>query len=225
MTSALRKIARTALQGGAHNDVQILTLANNSGTDTFTLTYLDGDPAEETTAALNDDATAGDIQTALEDLTGIDVGDVTVTGTNPDFEIEFMGALGFQAIPLLVGTGTAMDADVTAGTTGYDNRSVAGDDGVEAEVTGSQFIVFSVLEASDEINGTFEFEFSKDGDNWESLDVTAMSDGSSASSWAAGALADSFYCQGLSGPMFVRATHTGDPFETDIPVVSIVAFG
>lgn len=225
MTSALRKIARTSLQGGAHNDVQVLTLANNSGTDTFTLTYLDGEAGEETTGALNDDADAAAIQAALEALDGIDVGDVTVTGTNPNFEIEFMGLLGFQVVPLLVGVGTAMDADVTAGTTGYDNRSVAGDDGVEAEVTGSQFIVFSVLEASDEINGTFEFEYSKDGDNWASLDVVAMSDGSAASSWAAGELADSFYCQGRSGPMFVRATHDGDAFETEIPVIAIVAFG
>jgi hypothetical protein len=139
-----RRITATSSQGGAHNDVQTLTLSNNAGADTFTLTYLDGTADAETTGALNDDATAGDIETALKALNGIDAADVDVTGTNPLFSIEFMGKLGFQAIPLLVGTGTGMNADVTAGTAGYDLTAVGDRNTLQAiwcTGTGTSFVL------------------------------------------------------------------------------------
>jgi len=224
MSTAIRRIANTALQGGAHNDIQILTLANNGGADTFTLTYLDGEEDEETTGALNDDADAAAILAELEGLTGIGADNVLVTGTNPDFVIEFVGDLGFQAVPLLVGVGTGMDADVTAGTTGYNNSAVDAD-GVEAEISGAQFFFFAVQEAIDDLNGTFEFEKSKDGIIWSALTLTKASDGTSATEYAAGDPADAFYGQGQPGILFVRATFTGDAFETEVPVVALVAFG
>lgn len=71
---------------------------------TFTLSgEIDDDPF--TTAALNYNATAAQIQAALEGVTGIVPGDVEVTGEFPAWQVEFIGNLENTAIQLMTGDG------------------------------------------------------------------------------------------------------------------------
>lgn len=74
------------------DEIQQIAL-NGATAGTFTLTF-DG----ETTAALAFDATAGDVQAALEALTNIGAGVVTVSGSPGEWVVEFSGALGGQGI-------------------------------------------------------------------------------------------------------------------------------
>lgn len=89
------------------NEVQTLTLTNATG-GTFTLTY-----SGQTTADIDFDATAGEVDSALEALSNIGAGDVTCAGGPlPDtpVTITFTGALAGTNVTLI----TADDADLTA---------------------------------------------------------------------------------------------------------------
>lgn len=65
---------------------------------TFTLTF-DGD----TTAAIDYDATTSELQSALEGLSSIGSGNVTVTGLAGAWQVEFIGALAETDCELLAG--------------------------------------------------------------------------------------------------------------------------
>ena len=68
------------------NEVQAIDL-DTSSAGTFTLTW-DG---QGPTATIAYDALASVVEAALEGLSNIDSGDVAVTGTAPDFNVEFKG--------------------------------------------------------------------------------------------------------------------------------------
>jgi hypothetical protein len=117
----LAKITATGLYGPytVSNEVQTLT-EGGSGLTSFTITW-----NGQTTASIDDDATAAEVQAALEALSNIGVGDVVVTGgplgTGP-FTVTFTGALAGTDVAAMTttptgGTGTVTVATTTAGGT------------------------------------------------------------------------------------------------------------
>lgn len=61
---------------GGTNEVQVATITGTPTGGTFTLTF-----SGQTTAAVDFDATAAEVQAALEALSNVDEGDVAVTGS------------------------------------------------------------------------------------------------------------------------------------------------
>lgn len=117
----LAKITATGLYGpySVTDEVQTLT-EGGSGLTSFTITW-----NGQTTASIDDDATADEVKAALEALSNIGVGDVIVTGgplaTGP-FSVTFVGALADTNVAAMTttptgGTGTVVVATTTAGGT------------------------------------------------------------------------------------------------------------
>lgn len=115
----LAKITASGLYGpySVTDEVQTLT-EGGSGLTSFTITY-----SGQTTASIDDDATAAEVQAALEALSNIAPGDVTVTGgplaTGP-FTVTFGGTLADTNVAQMTttptgGTGTVTVATTTAG--------------------------------------------------------------------------------------------------------------
>lgn len=93
------------------NEVQTVT-EGGSGLTSFTLTY-DG----ETTVSIAAAATAATVQAALEGLSNITPGDVTVTGaTSGPYTVTFSGDLQGQNVPALTATPTGGSGTVTIAT-------------------------------------------------------------------------------------------------------------
>lgn len=88
-----------------YDAVQLVTLLGNVTGGTFTLTY-----QGQTTAALAWDIPPVDLQAALEALSTIGAGNVSVTaGQAPEsWKVEFTGALGNQTIPTMTGNGVQL---------------------------------------------------------------------------------------------------------------------
>jgi hypothetical protein len=103
---ALAKVGDYFVPFVAADEVQTATITGTPTGGTFTL-KVDG----ETTAAIAFDANAAAVQAALEALSNVNPGDVTVTGTNPAFTITFTGALGGVNQPTIVAA-----ASLTGGT-------------------------------------------------------------------------------------------------------------
>lgn len=105
-TDARLDLNVTAL--GGTNEVQTVTLNNATG-GTFTLTF-----SGQTTAAIPYNATAAAVQSALEALSNIGVGDVVVAGSaGGPYTITFQGALGSTNVAQL----TSSAASLTSGST------------------------------------------------------------------------------------------------------------
>lgn len=100
---------------GTTDEVQTVT-EGGSGLTSFTLTY-----SGQTTGSIAAAATAATVQTALEALSNIAVGDVTVTGsTSGPYTVTFGGALADTNVAQMTatptgGTGTVTVATQTAG--------------------------------------------------------------------------------------------------------------
>lgn len=108
---------RHAPYGGTTEEVQTLT-EGGSGLTSFTITY-----SGQTTASIDDDATAAEVQAALEALSNLAPGDVVVTGgplgTGP-MTVTFGGTLANTNVAQMTttptgGTGTVTVATTTAG--------------------------------------------------------------------------------------------------------------
>lgn len=99
------------------DEVQTLTVGG-SGLTSFTITY-----SGQTTGSIDDQATGADIQTALEALSNIAPGDVTVTGgAGGPWTVTFGGTLADTNVAQMTttptgGTGTVTVATTTAGGT------------------------------------------------------------------------------------------------------------
>jgi hypothetical protein len=115
----LAKITASGLYGPytVSNEVQTIT-EGGSGLTSFTLTW-----NGQTTASLDDQATAAEVQAALEALSNIPAGAVSVTG-NPGgvYTVTFQGALAGTDVAQMTatptgGTGTVTIATGTAGGT------------------------------------------------------------------------------------------------------------
>ena len=103
------------------NEVQTVTISATGGT--FTLTC-----SGQTTTAIAWNAAATAVQSALEALSNIAVGDVSVAGANGGpYTVTFGGALGNQNVAALTGSGASLTggagtvtiATTTAGVTGH----------------------------------------------------------------------------------------------------------
>lgn len=95
---------------GGVSEVQTVTITGTPTGGTFTLTW-----NGQTTAAIAYNATAAAVQTALEALSNIGVGDVAVTGgpgPGTAYTVTFRGALSDQDVAALTAT-----ASLTGGTT------------------------------------------------------------------------------------------------------------
>lgn len=115
-------------QAAGTNEVQTIEVTGSPTGGTYTLTF-DG----QTTTALAYNANAAAILAALEALSNVDAGDLTVTGTNP-FTVTFIGKLGganqsqLTSTPALTGgsTPTVAHATSTPGVAGAtDGRQTA----------------------------------------------------------------------------------------------------
>lgn len=112
--------------GDSTDEVQTVT-EGGSGLTSFTLTY-----SGQTTAAILAAATAAEVRTALEALSNIDVGDITVTGAaGGPYTVTFGGKLANADIAAMTatptgGTGTVTVATTTAGGAdiGTDGRQI-----------------------------------------------------------------------------------------------------
>lgn len=114
-------ISTTILGSPSQNEIQSITAASTPDTGTFTLTF-DG----QTTSALGWNATASEVDTALEALSNIGAGNVTCSGgplNTTSIIVEFTGTLAaanqdeMTATSSLTGTvPTLTISDVTKGT-------------------------------------------------------------------------------------------------------------
>lgn len=102
---ALAEVVVVTEGSGAANEVQTITLHNATG-GTFTITY-----SGQTTAAIDWNDTAADVELALEALSNIGVGDATVSGAaGGPYTIEFTAALALTN----VATMTVDDSSLTS---------------------------------------------------------------------------------------------------------------
>jgi hypothetical protein len=98
--------------GDSTDEVQTIT-EGGSGLTSFTLTY-----AGQTTASIDDQATAAQVQTALEALSNIEPGDVTVTGSaGGPYTVNFGGRLANTNVAAMTATPTGGTGTVTIATT------------------------------------------------------------------------------------------------------------
>jgi len=110
----LGKITATGLYGpySVTDEVQTITVGG-SGLTSFTLTY-----SGQTTTSLDDQATAAEVQAALEALSNIAVGDVTVTGSAGGvWTVTFGGTLADTNVAAITSTPTGGTGSVTIATT------------------------------------------------------------------------------------------------------------
>lgn len=123
------KVRIDGFPAGSENEVQTISITGGTPTTgTFRLT-LNG----ETTAALAYNATAADIQTALENLTGIEAGDVIISGTNlaaGDITVQFAGNLAETDIDKMsvsdtdsIDAGVITVTETTKGSDGWLHRN------------------------------------------------------------------------------------------------------
>jgi hypothetical protein len=104
-------IENIRLSGYGPDEVQTVTVTGSPTGGTYTLRF---GPAQTgyTTAAITHNATAADVQSALEALTSVGASNVAVTGAFPTYTVTFRNWLGGRSMPLLVAT-----AALTGGTT------------------------------------------------------------------------------------------------------------
>lgn len=99
--------------GGTSEEVQTIT-EGGSGLTSYTLTF-----SGQTTASIDDDATAAQVQAALVALSNVGAGDVEVTGgplaTGP-FSVKFIGALADTNVGEMTATATGGSGTVTIAT-------------------------------------------------------------------------------------------------------------
>lgn len=116
--------------GGPYNatteEIQTIT-EGGSGLTSFTLTF-----SGQTTDSLDDQATAAEVQAALEELSNIGAGNVEVTG-NPGgvYSVKFVGDLANTNVAQMTatptgGTGTVTIATGTAGGAAVDSPAGSG---------------------------------------------------------------------------------------------------
>jgi hypothetical protein len=107
------------VDGGGTNEQQKIQIDDAVSGGTFKLTY---NGEDTTTIAYN--AAAGVVEDALEALSTIGVGNVTVSGASPEWTVTFQGTFAATDVMLITGDGTNLtggdltDVDVTETTTG-----------------------------------------------------------------------------------------------------------
>lgn len=109
------------VQSAGVNEVQTVSITGTPTGGTYTLTF-DG----QTTTAIAYNANNTTIQNALVALSNVDAGDITVTGTYPNFTLTFGGQYQTENVPQVTATpsltgGTAPTVAVATTTPGQNN--------------------------------------------------------------------------------------------------------
>ncbi|WHT21016.1 hypothetical protein N8J89_08095 [Crossiella sp. CA-258035] len=143
---ALGRITATGKYGpyaGQTNEVQSVTITGSPTGGTFTLTW-----SGQTTAAIPYNATAAQVQSALQALSNVGDNDVTVTGgpgPGSAFAVTFKGVLGGTDVAAMTASGAGLTGGttpgVTIGTTTAGGANPAANDGTESL---AGFLAFSV---------------------------------------------------------------------------------
>lgn len=95
------------------DEVQSVTITGSPTGGTFTLTF-DGD----TTSAINYNAAASTVQTALRALDSIDGANVTVTGSaGGPYTVTFVNELGAQNVAAMTASGAGLTGGTSPGVT------------------------------------------------------------------------------------------------------------
>jgi len=196
------------------NEVQSVTITGGPTGGDFTLTY-----AGQTTGAIAFDATAAAVDTALEALSNIEVGDVAVTGdAGGPYTVTFGGALAFTNVAEMTASGAGLTggttpavaiATVTAGVA-YDSFTLT----YSGQTTSAIFWDASAANVTSALEALSNIEV---GD----VVVTKVSaaDGGVYTLTFAGALADTNVAQLTSTPTgcaVAHATSTGGGTTTDL---------
>lgn len=110
--TALRSLISIPVTGAGTNDVQTLTVTGSPTGGTFTITF-----GGQTTSAIAYNATAATVQTALQALSTIGSGNVTVTGSaGGPWTVTFGGQLG-HALESLETTTQSLTGGTSPGVT------------------------------------------------------------------------------------------------------------
>lgn len=147
---------------GGNNETQIITITGAPDGGTFTVTY-----SGQTTGNIAFDASAATVDTALEALSNIGAGDVTVTGNaGGPWTVEFTGALASTNVALMTADGSGLtggtnpDADVAVDTEGDPGdptatvaTTAAGGEGDTAVAVGGTVYVDLTKVNADDANG------------------------------------------------------------------------
>jgi hypothetical protein len=156
--------AMTALVTTQTSEVQTVTIANTPTSGTWTLSY-----RNVTTSSLAYNITTSALTTALEALSTVGTGGVTITGTpGASYVITFAGALANQNVPMLVAdpgtlagagaTPTVSVVETTPGKTGWLSAGLITEDGAtedskeaskEVRAFGLQTSVRKIVTSSD----------------------------------------------------------------------------
>lgn len=155
---------------GPLNEVQRLTVYDNA---TFALTY-----GGQTTSDLPATSTAGEIQSALEALSSIGSGNVTVTGSNP-WDIEFVGTLAETNVAEITVTSDGCCTDDSTGDYYYDPlvcpRTYCHGCGSPSCTVVSE--TFAEIEGTAEAPGDMPCGWDVDGTDWNVIDGKATGNG------------------------------------------------
>lgn len=112
----LAKITASGLYGpyaASANEVQLLTITGSPTGGTWTATFQGA-----TTAAIAYNATAATVQSALEALTTIEPGDVTVTGSaGGPYTVTFTGRFAGQDVAAMTASGASLTGGTSPGVT------------------------------------------------------------------------------------------------------------
>ena len=148
--TVLSKITASGLYGPytVSNEVQTIT-EGGSGLTSFTLTF-DG----QTTTSIDDQATAAQVQAALEALSTIGAGSVTVTG-NPGgvYTVTFVGALAGTDVVEMTATPTGGTGTVTIATTTEGGTEGSGGLEVAAGLLFSSVKVPNIADTTKDVGG------------------------------------------------------------------------
>lgn len=108
--TAGQPFAVTVAIGTGNNEIQVVTLGGTTATGgTFTLTY-----AGQTTGAIAYNASAATVEAALEALSNIGAGDVTVTGSaGGPYTVEFTGALAATNVAVITSDASSLTGGVS----------------------------------------------------------------------------------------------------------------
>jgi hypothetical protein len=141
----------TVLVKIAAGTIQTVTITGSPTGGSFTL-GVNAKGSTQTTGAIASNANAAAVQAALEALSNVDVGDVTVTGTNPAFTVAFGGTLISVVVPAMAhtdsltgGTSPAVAVAVTnvgqTTTNYYGPADTTATDGRQALGVGTTFVL------------------------------------------------------------------------------------
>jgi hypothetical protein len=135
------------------NEVQSVSLSPVPAGGSFTLSF-----AGSTTGSLNFNASAAQIDSALESLPGLGAGTVNITGSGTSFAVEFVGARARKNVPMLgvnaSGLSRGLPIDVTVETMAAPTNEVQ-TVALPSQVTGGSFTLgFKSLRVNETMKGS-----------------------------------------------------------------------